>query len=99
MMEKANQAAKPILIMNEVISSMTSNYTPSRYEVGDLSQVVLDGADGVTLQKETALGDFPIECIIQVSKIASKAETIFDNDGYYKKVKESQAEDVNDLDV
>ena len=37
MLEKANQAAKPILIMNEVIQSMTNNYTPTRYEVSDVS--------------------------------------------------------------
>ena len=49
MIEKANQAAKPVLIMNEVISSMTSQYTPTRYEVGDLSQSIVDGADGVIL--------------------------------------------------
>ena len=63
MIEKANLAAKPIVIATEVLDSMIKSMKASRVEVTDMANTVLDGADCLMLDQETADGDYVIESI------------------------------------
>ncbi len=86
--EKCSLLAKPVIIATHILESMVLNLKPTRAEVGDISTLVLDGADALMLSAETAIGNYPIECIktlINVTKIYEKqTKNIFDNLIYSK---------------
>lgn len=74
MIEKANLAAKPIVIATEVLDSMIKSGKASRVEVTDMANTVLDGADCLVLDQETADGEFVIESIQKMSSVCIEAE-------------------------
>lgn len=78
MIEKANLAAKPCLIMTQVFDSMTRNARPTRAEASDVSNAVLDGVDAFVLDKETALGDYPINSVSLLARCIVEAERTID---------------------
>ena len=73
--EKCQQAAKPVIIATQMMESMIENMTPNRAEVNDVANAVMDGADAVMLSAETSLGKHPVEVIKAIYKIVEKAET------------------------
>jgi pyruvate kinase len=73
--KKSLKASKPVIIATQMMESMIDNITPSRAEVNDVANAVLDGADAVMLSGETSVGQFPVEVIDAMDKIITDVET------------------------
>lgn len=74
MIERANIAAKPIIVLSQMLESMVQNSKPTRAESSDVANAVLDGTDVCSLSSETAIGKHPINAIKMMSKICAEAE-------------------------
>ncbi|QNR25857.1 pyruvate kinase [Croceimicrobium hydrocarbonivorans] len=71
---KCHLMAKPVVIATQMMESMIENLTPTRAEVNDVANSVLDGADAVMLSGETSVGKNPVEVIKAMSKIIAHVE-------------------------
>ena len=79
---KCIMASKPVIIATQMMESMITAYTPTRAEVNDVANAVLDGADAVMLSAETSVGRYPVKVIEYMSRIISQIEG--DDRIYYK---------------
>lgn len=71
---KCNIVGKPVIVGTQIISSMTRNKKPSRAEVSDVANLVLDGVDGISLTNVTTIGLYPIKAVKELSKIIKVTE-------------------------
>ncbi|MBI3500539.1 MAG: pyruvate kinase [Bacteroidetes bacterium] len=74
LVEKCISASKPVIIATQMMESMIENFTPTRAEVNDVANAVMDGADAVMLSAETSVGKYPVEVIIAMQKIIERVE-------------------------
>jgi pyruvate kinase len=71
---KAKEAAIPVIIATQMMESMINHEVPTRAEINDVANSVMDGADAVMLSGETSVGLFPVEVIKQVRKVIESVE-------------------------
>ena len=82
--EKANSKGKPVIIATQILDSMVDRPVPTRAEVSDIANAILDGADSLMVTGETAIGKHPTKVIKVLSKVINKTELSI-NYGQYSK--------------
>jgi pyruvate kinase len=71
---RAKKARIPVIIATQMMETMITSLTPTRAEVNDVANSVMDGADAVMLSGETSVGKYPVEVIQQMTKIIKSVE-------------------------
>ena len=90
----SNRANKPAITATQMLESMTHNPLPTRAEANDVANAIYDRTSAVMLSGECAMGDFPVECVKTMDKIAKRIEPTIN---YWKRFDQNENIDIKDL--
>lgn len=71
---QANYQSKPVITATQMLESMVHNPSPTRAEVSDVANAIIDGSDAVMLSAETSIGDYPVQAVQMMTAIAQTVE-------------------------
>jgi pyruvate kinase len=74
LLRSAGRLARPSITATQMLDSMVSSSRPTRAEVADVANAILDGTDAVMLSQETAIGSYPVEAVAMMASIAERTE-------------------------
>lgn len=100
MIAACNQVGKTVITATEMLESMTMNPNPTRAEVSDMANAILDGTDVVMLSGETAIGKYPVEAVTMTAKIARQVEEAVLNrvvEEEYRNISSTISRSVNEI--
>jgi len=83
MIREARSRNKLVITATQMMESMISSPIPTRAEVSDVANAVLDGTDAVMLSAESAVGKYPVEAVAAVDRVCLEAERDFDSHSLY----------------
>jgi pyruvate kinase len=82
----SRRAGKPVVVATQMLESMINSPVPTRAEVSDVATAIFEGADAVMLSAESAAGQYPVEAVATMSRIAEEVE----NDPFYRSIIQAQ---------
>jgi pyruvate kinase len=86
MTRAGRHTGKPVVVATQMLESMISSPVPTRAEVSDVASAIFEGADAVMLSAESAAGQYPVEAVTTMNRIAEEVE----RDTYYRSILEAQ---------
>ncbi|MCL2404761.1 MAG: pyruvate kinase [Defluviitaleaceae bacterium] len=91
LIRRCNQVGKPVITATHMLESMVSNPRPTRAEANDVANAIFDGSDVIMLSGETASGQYPVESVAMMARIATEVERSSD----YKSMFADQQKNLN----
>ena len=82
LIKAARHRGRLIITATQMLGSMVANPLPSRAEVTDVANAILDGTDAVMLSEETAVGEYPVEAVKMLDKVSRQTEPIMNNQSF-----------------
>ncbi len=97
MIDKCNLAGKPVIVATHMLESMQVNPRPTRAEVSDVYNAVMQGADVVMLSGESAAGKYPVQSVQTMAKVAHQAEAMIDYYDQFDRKRKQHATDITEV--
>ncbi|MGG4219341.1 pyruvate kinase [Paenibacillus jamilae] len=97
MIDKCNLVGKPVIVATHMLESMQVNPRPTRAEVSDVFNAVMQGADVVMLSGESAAGKYPVESVRTMAAVAARAESQLDYQEQFDKRRARQSTNITEV--